>query len=160
MRQSRPTLLAVCSAFPTRSDRPTDPPRAARRRKFWVGNPDRPTLFDQQKRVGRRLLAVFSGFRPFSAIPTRPTDPLPTNPTESMFPTDRPTLGPTWDARKEINFAPPGPESCEGPVRTPSPHTIDSIDSIASAADGFIDADRRLTARLHKEHVNSQPKRF
>ena len=30
-------------AFPTRVSRPTDPPRAARRSKFWVGTTDRPT---------------------------------------------------------------------------------------------------------------------
>ena len=43
--------------------RPTDPPRAALRSKFWVGAIDRPTLFGQAtaQRASR---------------PTRPTDPL------------------------------------------------------------------------------------
>jgi len=48
------------SAIPTRSARPTDSPRAARRRKIWVGTPDRPPTWRSAKPPVPRVRACFS----------------------------------------------------------------------------------------------------
>ena len=93
-------------AIPTRAARSTDPPRAARRRFFWVGTPDRPTLFRPAGGQKEERVVEFCVSRPtfwrtcigfgrdprptdatcsrigsaFLSRSSRPTDPLPGHP--------------------------------------------------------------------------------
>ena len=77
-------------SFPTRHVRSTDPPRAARRSKFWVGTTDRPTLFGPA-RAGRKPYLINSvAFRLLAGRNDRPTDPTSTDSGQSDLPTDRP----------------------------------------------------------------------
>ena len=90
-------------SFPTRHVRPTDPPRAARRSKFWVGTTDRPSLFGPA-RAGRKPYLINSvAFRLLAGRNDRPTDPTSTDSGQSDLPTDRPNSAP--DTQSELSTA-------------------------------------------------------
>ena len=93
----RPTVSARHGFRLGTSDRPT---RRAQRgganfELFWVGRPDRPTLFHRQRWVGSRFSGVSANF-------TRPTDPpAPDSPLSGWVgPPARPTLSAAAPGRK------------------------------------------------------------
>ena len=93
----RPTVSARHGFRLGTSDRPT---RRAQRgganfELFWVGRPDRPTLFHRQRWVGSRFSGVSAKF-------TRPTDPpAPDSPLSGWVgPPARPTLSAAAPGRK------------------------------------------------------------
>ena len=92
---SKNTSLPLCTLGKTHLGRGAticfDPPRAARRGKFWVGTPDRPTLLGPA-RAGRKPFFInYVAFRLLAGRTDRPTDPTPTDSGQSDLPTDRPT---------------------------------------------------------------------